>query len=72
MTTTTLPAQARYSFGGDEHLFVEIKSGRVAPLTKTTMPPLSPAFAAGPVSPPTKIADRPPETTTQKGRKKRR
>ena len=24
MTTTTLPAQARYSFGGDEHLFVEI------------------------------------------------
>lgn len=24
MTATTLPAQARYSFGGDEHLFVEI------------------------------------------------
>ena len=24
MTTTSLPAQARYSFGGDEHLFVEI------------------------------------------------
>ncbi len=24
MTTTRLPAQARYSFGGDEHLFVEI------------------------------------------------
>ncbi|MGQ3028734.1 MAG: allophanate hydrolase, partial [Ferrovibrionaceae bacterium] len=24
MTATTLPARARYSFGGDEHLFVEI------------------------------------------------
>lgn len=71
-TTRALTNAIKTAYPAVKHLFVEIKSGRVAPLTKTTMPPLSPAFAAGPVSPPTKIADRPPETTTQKGRKKRR